>query len=429
LVVSENNGRDIVVQGKYAYVATDAGIVVFDLKGIETNSLLANSFESFSGFIHNDLAVNKNLSVSGGVQVGRGGIYSDGSLTVEGQVRVVGGLGVGTGDNVYINEDGYLVASSSSLRYKRNVQPFGSVLSNLSNLELVSFTWNELSLSEGTEDIGMVAEDVAKYIPELVIYNDFGQPEGLKYEKMGLYAIAGLQELSEEFYSFKNRVESSEEKIYTSEEILPVGTLVTPDSVEGVIKPFNSFSSPLLGVVREYIEGDEVNEYKLYRYSGMGDYKALVSRAFESEVLEYPVGSSFTLGINGELLLIDEEDQSSLVVGYTSKALSFEEDSFTTLTEVYLSYSPLSFGFNSFALSSIFSQSSVYNGLTIGGDLVNFQGKTGSFLILNTDMLNVGDRVIIEVENEKPRIKVDGEDLLEEVEDLKKRIEELEGGN
>jgi len=29
----------------------------------------------------------------------------------------------------------------------------------------------------------MIAEDVAKHIPELVNYNSFGQVEGLKYEK------------------------------------------------------------------------------------------------------------------------------------------------------------------------------------------------------------------------------------------------------
>ena len=132
------------------------------------------------------------------------------------------------------------------------------------------------------------------------------------------------------------------------------------------------------------------------------------------------------LGVYGELVLLDEADTSSLILGYTLSELEFEEESFVELTNVYLSYNPLSFGFNSFAFSSLFSQDSVYNGLTIGGNLVNFQGKTGTFLILNTDMLNVRDRIIIEVEEETPRIKIDGEDLLEKVSDLQERLSELE---
>jgi alpha-tubulin suppressor-like RCC1 family protein len=460
----QDNGRAFVVQGKYGYALTDGGIVVMDMKGIETNSLLTNSFETYSGFVRNDFNIGSNLSVLGGMNVGVGGIYSGGDLSIEGRLRILGGLGVGTGNTVYIDNNGYLVSSSSSIRYKKNIQPYGSVLSTLQNLEMVRFTWNEQSMSSGIRDVGMIAEDVARYIPDLVIYNKQGKPEGLKYDKMGLYAIKGLQELSEEFNTFKSTLGATDtqEEIYQSTEEYEVGTLVSIDftnkdeDIENGIKVFDNTSTPLLGIISEVVEEeieenmeieeeitsevveseeveDKIYSYHITPYTGFGNYPALVSRStLEKEEenvnkdIKYPKGSRLGLGIDGNLLLLEEDDETSLVLGYTLQDITFTSETFLELTEVYLSYTPFSFGYNNFNFSSLLSQDSIYSGITLGGNLVNFYGKSGTFLILKTDMLNVADRIVIEAEGETPTIKLDGEDVVERFYKLKQRLEELE---
>jgi hypothetical protein len=446
----KNSGKAITIQGKSGYALTNDGLVIFDLKGIETSSILTNSFETFSGIIKNDLSIHKDLSVFGGMHVGSGGIYSSGSLSVDGQVRVVGGLGVGTGDAVYINTDGYLVASSSSLRYKRNVESYGSVLSQLSNLDMVRFTWDENTMSSGIRDVGMIAEEVAKYIPDLVIFNKFGQPEGLRYDKMGVYAIAGLNELKSEFDEFKAVMGAkTEEIIYTSESEFEVGALVSRDfSGENMLLPFDDGYSPLFGIVTEKLdyendvneevveegegsveeEGEVLFEYKISPYFGVGEYEILVHKKTDSEVEIFEAGAPLYLEANGEIsLLEDENNASSLILGYILEPLEFEENTFSTITKVYLTYLPLKFGFNSFTLSSLFESDLDDGRVTLGGGHINIRGNRGSFNFLETKMLNVDDRIIIVVEEGKPRIKVDGVDLLDRVSELEEKLIELEG--
>ncbi len=453
-----NSGKMLRIQGKYGYALTDGGLAVFDLKGIETSSLFANTFGAFTGTIGGDFSVYRDLTVSGGVHIGTGGIYSGGDLVVDGQVRIVDGLAVGTGDSVYINADGYLVASSSSLRYKDDVESYGSVLSRLSNLDLVRFTWNELSVSGGRRDVGMIAEEVAKYIPDLVNYNIFGQPEGLRYDRMGAYAIAGLNELQMEFDDLRSSVMGvqTEQKTYTSELEFEIGSLVSRDfSQENSIVSFEEGHIPLYGIVTEVldyeeedIEGDveeeaedfndedeeekDVFEYKITPYSGMGEYEILVHRKADSESEIFEPGTPLYLQANGEVLLLEDEDIeegnfSNLLIGYTLEPLEFESNTYSTLTDAYLTYVPLTFGSVSF--SSLFGSNPDDDRLTFGGGHINFSGYRGSFDFLQTKMLNVDNRIIIVVEDGEPKIKIDGIDLIRRVSELEEKLDEFENGN
>ncbi len=446
-----NNARVLRVGGKYGYALTDGGLAVFDLKGIETSALFANTFGAFSGTIYDNLSVHRDLSISGGMHVGRGGIYSGGSLVVDGLVRIVEGLGVGTGESVYINQDGYLVAGSSSLRYKNDVQEYGSVLSKLSNLDLVRFTWGESSMSYGESDIGMIAEEVAKYLPELVNFNVFGQPESLKYDRMGAYAIAGINELKAEFDEFKGTVlgAQTEQIVYTSELEFEVGSLVSRDfSRENSLFAFEEGHIPLYGIVTEVLDyeeggtegegedeeeenneenGEELTlfEYKITSYSGAGEYEILVHRKADEKSKIFEAGTPIYIEANGEVFLPVEEDSvSGLLIGYLVDALEFDNNSYSTLTNVYLTYTPLNFG--SVSLSSLFNSNPDDDRLTLGGGHINFSGYRGSFDFLETKMLNVDNRIIILVEDDEPQIKIDGVNLIRRVSELEKKLNEYE---
>jgi endosialidase-like protein len=62
-----------------------------------------------------------------------------------------------------------LSCGMSSLRFKRNVQPYVNGLNIIRELRLISFNWKK----DGRPDIGLGAEDVAEVAPSLT-FTDSG---------------------------------------------------------------------------------------------------------------------------------------------------------------------------------------------------------------------------------------------------------------
>ena len=70
----------------------------------------------------------------------------------------------------------------------------GKALDLLKQLEVKEFNWKQSSL----HDIGLIAEEVEKVIPEAVWYNNEGQIEGLKPLTLIAIIIEAIKELKEE---------------------------------------------------------------------------------------------------------------------------------------------------------------------------------------------------------------------------------------
>jgi hypothetical protein len=65
-------------------------------------------------------------------------------------------------------------------------------LDRIKKLDVVTFDWNDTN----NRDIGMIAEEVAKIIPEAVWYKD-GKIEGLKPLTLIAVLVKAIQELTE----------------------------------------------------------------------------------------------------------------------------------------------------------------------------------------------------------------------------------------
>jgi len=69
-------------------------------------------------------------------------------------------------------------SSTSSIRYKKNVQTLEGAETLVEQLRGVRFRWKE----DGRPDLGLIAEEVAQVLPELVVYEDDGTTiRGLRY--------------------------------------------------------------------------------------------------------------------------------------------------------------------------------------------------------------------------------------------------------
>lgn len=92
---------------------------------------------------------------------------------------------------------------SSSLRYKNNINPFGSGLALISRLRPVSFNW----LANNQFDFGLVAEEVAAVEPLLASYNDKGEVEGVKYDRLGVVLINAVGEQQKQIEAQHREIE------------------------------------------------------------------------------------------------------------------------------------------------------------------------------------------------------------------------------
>ena len=73
----------IYVAGKYAYVADGTGgLRIIDIGGVEVHSLYAGNIESNDITVDENVDIGNSLSVKNGINIGQGGIYSAGPISV-----------------------------------------------------------------------------------------------------------------------------------------------------------------------------------------------------------------------------------------------------------------------------------------------------------------------------------------------------------
>jgi hypothetical protein len=95
---------------------------------------------------------------------------------------------------VYIDSNGQLGTLSSSRRYKEDIEDMGTVSERLLALRPVTFRYKKAT-KEGEQPLqfGLIAEEVAEVFPELVVFDDEGQPETVKYHLLTSMLLNELQ--------------------------------------------------------------------------------------------------------------------------------------------------------------------------------------------------------------------------------------------
>jgi len=84
------------------------------------------------------------------------------------------------GDAVVVDANGQLGTVASSARFKKNIKPMDKTSEAILALKPVSFQYR--SDSKGTPQFGLIAEEVAKVNPDLVVRNRNGEIYSVRYE-------------------------------------------------------------------------------------------------------------------------------------------------------------------------------------------------------------------------------------------------------
>lgn len=182
------NANDITMSGSYTGDLTITGDAVTDSYRFRANH--SNPTTS-TATLYDQSNVGATISAyrfavrnSDGTNMLASALFTDTSLTVVGDVIAFG--------------------SPSDVRLKENVKPIESALDKVTKLQGVTFDWKKSdSILDVKEDIGFIAQDVRKVIPELVRENKDGMLS-MRHQGIAPILLEAIKELKAEIEELKS---------------------------------------------------------------------------------------------------------------------------------------------------------------------------------------------------------------------------------
>jgi len=105
-----------------------------------------------------------------------------------------------------VTDDLVAFGSPSDKRLKENIKPIKSALNKVSKLQGVTFNWKESdSILDIKEDVGFIAQDVQKVIPELVRENENGMLS-MRHQGIAPILLEAIKELKAEIEELKKQI-------------------------------------------------------------------------------------------------------------------------------------------------------------------------------------------------------------------------------
>jgi Chaperone of endosialidase len=147
-------------------------------------------------------ALNVSIGNSNNIHIGSQGTSGDSGvikLGTEGTqtsayISGISGANVPGGAEVFINASGQLGTVLSSRRFKQQITDMGDTSSKLFQLRPVNFFYKP-QFDDGTHllQYGLIAEEVAKVYPEMVVYDNDGQILTVKYQLLAPMLLNEVQ--------------------------------------------------------------------------------------------------------------------------------------------------------------------------------------------------------------------------------------------
>lgn len=119
--------------------------------------------------------------------------------------------GYGVAYDFYAAGPGTDYGAASSIRWKRNIVAIDKPLEKLAELRGVYFDWDEEH--GGGHDVGMIAEEVGKVLPEIVVYEENGiDADGMDYSKLTPLLIEVAKAQQELIVELTERIKALESR-------------------------------------------------------------------------------------------------------------------------------------------------------------------------------------------------------------------------
>jgi hypothetical protein len=176
------------------------------------NANTTGSYNTASGYgaLNNNTTGSNNIAEgflagyylttgSNNIDIGNAGVAAESNTIRIGtkgthKVTVIAGIYATpvTGAAVVVSSTGRLGVTVSSERFKTGIAPMGANSSKLQQLRPVTFRLK--SDRKGTLQYGLIAEEVAKVYPELVIRSETGRVDGVRYDELAPILLSEVQQ-------------------------------------------------------------------------------------------------------------------------------------------------------------------------------------------------------------------------------------------
>ena len=99
-------------------------------------------------------------------------------------IKGISGTTVASGAAVLVAANGHLGTATSSKRFKEDIKPMDKASETLFSLKPVTFRYKKEIDPAGTSQLGLVAEDVEKISPDLVVRDEKGVVNTVRYDQV-----------------------------------------------------------------------------------------------------------------------------------------------------------------------------------------------------------------------------------------------------
>jgi hypothetical protein len=135
---------------------------------------------------------------------------------------------------VVIDANGQLGTVSSSRRYKENIQPMGDASDKVLELRPVTFRYKKPNANgEKPVQYGLIAEEVAEVLPELVVTNKEGQPETVAYQTLPVLLLNELRKEHEALEDATQRIKKDESELQSLRDAVNALRQLTAELLSG----------------------------------------------------------------------------------------------------------------------------------------------------------------------------------------------------
>jgi hypothetical protein len=89
------------------------------------------------------------------------------------------------------------------INLKDNIKPIENALLKVNSIGGYEFDWNDKQSSRSGHDVGVIAQEIEKVLPEVVVTRDSGY-KAVDYEKIVPLLIEAIKDLSNQVEELKN---------------------------------------------------------------------------------------------------------------------------------------------------------------------------------------------------------------------------------
>ena len=159
--------------------AMGSGALSENTTGSNNTALGFNAGDNLSG--------DNNIDIGSGVQgvAGESNTIRIGNTDITDTfIRGISGQTVASGAAVLVGANGHLGTLTSSARFKEKIKPMGKASEALFGLKPVIFRYKKEIDPVGVQQFGLVAEDVEKVNRDLVVRDESGKVNSVRYEQV-----------------------------------------------------------------------------------------------------------------------------------------------------------------------------------------------------------------------------------------------------